>query len=182
MADALAEAMEARGFGRSGRTFRKVYRMRVLDWLAIIGGWGGHRRRAPLFCTLIKDKKDDHGMLGRENATAEYDGRRTLVIGDVNTGKTRLTEKVMARWVAQGRSHEIVVLDLAPETQETIGGRIHLPAGFQGVVLATTIVAPRLSGRDEEEADPWPRPTPTPSNPFFRIHAWQTARFLSSTT
>jgi energy-coupling factor transport system permease protein len=40
MADALAEAMEARGFGRSGRTFRKVYRMRMLDWLAIIGGWG----------------------------------------------------------------------------------------------------------------------------------------------
>ncbi len=40
MADALAEAMEARGFGRSGRTFRKVYRMRILDWLAIFGGWG----------------------------------------------------------------------------------------------------------------------------------------------
>jgi energy-coupling factor transport system permease protein len=40
MADALAEAMEARGFGRSGRTFRKIYRMRVRDWLAIAGGWG----------------------------------------------------------------------------------------------------------------------------------------------
>jgi energy-coupling factor transport system permease protein len=40
LADALAEAMEARGFGRSGRTFRKVYRMRMRDWLAIIGGWG----------------------------------------------------------------------------------------------------------------------------------------------
>lgn len=39
MADALAEAMEARGFGRAGRSFRKVYRMEFLDWLAIIGGW-----------------------------------------------------------------------------------------------------------------------------------------------
>ena len=92
-------------------------------------------------------------MLGRENATADYDGRRTLVIGDVNTGKTRFTEAILARWIAQDRSHEIIVLDLAPETQETIGGRIHLPAGFQGVLLATTIAAPRLSGRDEEEAD-----------------------------
>jgi hypothetical protein len=92
-------------------------------------------------------------MLGRENATADYDGRRTLVIGDVNTGKTRFTETILARWIAQDRSHEIVVLDLAPETQETIGGRLHLPAGFQGVLLATTITAPRLSGRDEEEAD-----------------------------
>ena len=66
-------------------------------------------------------------MLGRENTTADYDGRRTLVIGDVNTGKTRFTETILARWIAQGRSQEIVVLDLAPETQETIGGRIHLP-------------------------------------------------------
>jgi energy-coupling factor transport system permease protein len=39
MADGLAEAMEARGFGRSGRSFRKVYRMRGLDWLAVAGVW-----------------------------------------------------------------------------------------------------------------------------------------------
>lgn len=39
MADSLAEAMEARGFGRTGRTFRKVYRMRGIDWLAVAFGW-----------------------------------------------------------------------------------------------------------------------------------------------
>jgi len=39
-ADSLAEAMEARGFGRSGRSFRRVYRMGVLDWLVIAGSWG----------------------------------------------------------------------------------------------------------------------------------------------
>lgn len=91
-------------------------------------------------------------MFGREKTAAEYDGRRTLIIGDVNTGKTRLTENILARWTAQGRSQEIVVLDLAPKTKKTIGGRIHLPAGFRGVVLATTIVPPRLSGRNENEA------------------------------
>jgi len=92
-------------------------------------------------------------MPGQEKTTTEYDGRRTLIIGDVNTGKTRLTANVLARWVTQGRSKEIAVLDLAPETKETIGGRIHLPAGFRGAVLAATIVPPRLSGRDEVEAD-----------------------------
>ncbi|BBO83798.1 cobalt transporter [Desulfosarcina ovata subsp. sediminis] len=40
MADNLAEAMEARGFGCSGRTFRKSYRLRLRDWLTILGGWG----------------------------------------------------------------------------------------------------------------------------------------------
>ncbi len=38
MAEALAEAMEARGFGRPGRTFLKEYRMRSRDWLAISFG------------------------------------------------------------------------------------------------------------------------------------------------
>jgi energy-coupling factor transport system permease protein len=38
MAEALAEAMEARGFGRPGRTFLKEYRMRIQDWLALSGG------------------------------------------------------------------------------------------------------------------------------------------------
>ena len=40
MAESLAEAMEARGFSRPGRTFRKAYRMRGRDWLAAVGGWG----------------------------------------------------------------------------------------------------------------------------------------------
>lgn len=39
LAEELSEAMEARGFGRSGRTFLKVYRLKLLDWLLITGGF-----------------------------------------------------------------------------------------------------------------------------------------------
>ncbi len=35
MAEELAEAMEARGFGRPGRTFLIEYRMVARDWLAL---------------------------------------------------------------------------------------------------------------------------------------------------
>jgi energy-coupling factor transport system permease protein len=38
LADELAEAMEARGFGRPGRTFAREVRMRAVDWAAIAGG------------------------------------------------------------------------------------------------------------------------------------------------
>ncbi|MDX1269269.1 MAG: energy-coupling factor transporter transmembrane component T [Oceanisphaera sp.] len=38
MAEALAEAMECRGFGRGGRRFLDDYRMRPRDWSAIIIG------------------------------------------------------------------------------------------------------------------------------------------------
>lgn len=36
-ADELAEAMEARGFGRSGRSFRQDPRFRWIDWLVVAG-------------------------------------------------------------------------------------------------------------------------------------------------
>jgi energy-coupling factor transport system permease protein len=38
LADELAEAMEARGFGRPGRTFAREVHMRVRDWLVLLGG------------------------------------------------------------------------------------------------------------------------------------------------
>jgi energy-coupling factor transport system permease protein len=37
LADELAEAMEARGFGRPGRTFMQDYRLRAADWMALTG-------------------------------------------------------------------------------------------------------------------------------------------------
>ena len=36
LADELAEAMEARGFGRPGRTFWRDYHLRALDWLVLL--------------------------------------------------------------------------------------------------------------------------------------------------
>ena len=38
LAEELAEAMEARGFSRKGRTFLKAYRLRPLDWVIIAAG------------------------------------------------------------------------------------------------------------------------------------------------
>jgi energy-coupling factor transport system permease protein len=38
LAEELAEAMEARGFGRPGRTFLKAYEMRYRDWVVIGAG------------------------------------------------------------------------------------------------------------------------------------------------
>lgn len=85
--------------------------------------------------------------------TKDFDGRRTLIVGDVNTGKTRLTQRVLAHWTAQGRSPAIIVLDLAPQTGQGIGGRLRLPDGFAGLYLTVPVTAPRLMARTEDEAD-----------------------------
>lgn len=86
-------------------------------------------------------------------STRDYDSRRTLIIGDVNSGKTRLTGTVLAAWTIQGRSRDIAVLDLAPQTREGIGGRLTMPEGFEGVCQAPAITPPRLSATTEEEAE-----------------------------
>ena len=38
LAEALAEAMESRGFGLTGRTFLKEFRMAPVDWVAMSAG------------------------------------------------------------------------------------------------------------------------------------------------
>ena len=35
LCDELAIAVETRGFGRKGRTSRKIYRLTILDWMLI---------------------------------------------------------------------------------------------------------------------------------------------------
>jgi energy-coupling factor transport system permease protein len=40
LADELAEAMEARGFSRPGRTFYRDYRLGPVDWMALTGAAG----------------------------------------------------------------------------------------------------------------------------------------------
>ncbi len=79
--------------------------------------------------------------------------QRTLIIGDVNTGKTRETVRILAGWVAANPTPLMTVLDLAPEPLHGIGGRLTLPAGFTGRYRFADIVPPRLTGRTAEEID-----------------------------
>lgn len=101
-------------------------------------------------------------------STRDYDGRRTLIIGDVNSGKTRLTEGVLAAWTTQDRSPDITVLDLAPQTRQSIGGRLTLPQGFKGVYQAPSIIPPRLTAKTEEEAERLARANAETIAPLFR--------------
>ena len=100
-------------------------------------------------------------------STRDYDGRRTLIVGDVNSGKTRLTEEILAAWIAQGRSPDIAVLDLAPQTRHGIGGRLTLPQGFEGAYQAPAITPPRLSAKTAEEAEKLARANAEAIDPFL---------------
>ncbi len=82
---------------------------------------------------------------------ADYLNLKTLIVGAVNSGKTRMTAAILNAMQAEGWGRRIAVLDLAPEPVQGIGGRLD-PRGSEGVHwLVCPITPPRLSGRDQRE-------------------------------
>lgn len=90
-----------------------------------------------------------------------YLGKRTLIVGDVNTGKTTLTREILHAMCERGWGRKILVLDLAPRIPtglalkaglEGVGGRLLVPEGSHALYLRPKVVPPRLSAKTQKEA------------------------------
>ncbi len=78
-----------------------------------------------------------------------YMGRRTIIVGDVNSGKTAQTLKILNLFLQKGYAKEIAILDLAPDAIRGIGGKMEPPPDEPLLYLTASIFAPRLTGKDE---------------------------------
>jgi len=76
-------------------------------------------------------------------------GLRTLIVGDVNTGKTSYLQLLLLECRGRGA---IVILDMAPEKIGEVGGKIRVPSGSDIHYFTTVIRPPRLSATDDDEA------------------------------
>ena len=90
-----------------------------------------------------------------------YLDKKTLILGDVNSGKTTLCREILEGFCRQGLGGRIAVIDLAPDIPEEIlrarglagvGGRLTPPAGSGAAYLRVPVVAPRLTSSTEGEA------------------------------
>ena len=91
----------------------------------------------------------------------DYLNRKTLILGDVNTGKTTLTREVLEALCRRDLGERIAVVDMAPEIPEElarqrglsgVGGKL-VPTEGQGILyLGGHFEPPRLSSKTEEEA------------------------------
>ena len=93
---------------------------------------------------------------------ADLLGKKLLVMGDINAGKTTLCRQWLARLCAQGQGGRIVVLDLAPDIPPAraqarglagAGGYLLPPPDSDVLDLRTHLHAPRLSSATEAEAE-----------------------------
>jgi len=78
-----------------------------------------------------------------------YMNRRTIIVGDVNSGKTFQTLNILKLFLKAGHAGKIAILDLAPDNIQGIGGKMESPQDKSLLYLTTSILAPRLTGKDE---------------------------------
>ena len=83
------------------------------------------------------------------NVIENYLNRRTLIVGDVNSGKTGRTQKILEHFLKAGYGENIAILDLAPDSVDGVGGRMEPPLDEPVVYLTTSISAPRLTGKNK---------------------------------
>jgi hypothetical protein len=91
----------------------------------------------------------------------DYFNRFTLIVGDINRGKTALTRKILELFCKTGE-YQIAVVDLAPEITPSdikgnqnisaLGGRLKIPEGNNVHYFHDTIYPPRLRAKDEDGA------------------------------
>jgi hypothetical protein len=81
-------------------------------------------------------------------------GKRTLIIGEVSTGKTKLTAKLLEEAIQMVNSKDITAIDLSPTTTKKVGGTLSKYTNAVSKVRylsPKTVRAPRLEGRSRDE-------------------------------
>jgi len=89
---------------------------------------------------------------------ADLLGKRTLILGDIRSGKTRLTASLLREAMALGFTTEITIIDMAPKSTLVkglrIGGRLFEPSKRpEGVryLAPGRVETPRLTAKSGEE-------------------------------
>ncbi len=89
---------------------------------------------------------------------ADLLGKRTIILGDVRSGKTRLTASLLREAMVLGFAAEITVIDMAPKSTFLkglrIGGRLFEPSKRPkgvGYLAPRRVETPRLTARDGNE-------------------------------
>ncbi len=83
------------------------------------------------------------------NEIEKYLKKRTLIIGEVNSGKTLETCRILQLFIDAGYTEDITVLDMSPGAVNGIGGKMQFPEINSELYLTADIHAPRLAGKDK---------------------------------
>ncbi|MEM4650142.1 MAG: hypothetical protein QXP78_05715 [Candidatus Bathyarchaeia archaeon] len=87
----------------------------------------------------------------------EFLNKKSLILGEIKTGKTKFTAELLKEAIDLGFSSKITVIDLAPKTKTLNGEFIGLPItnyvniDSKIVYVRAEVKAPRIEGKNKEE-------------------------------
>ena len=81
----------------------------------------------------------------------EFRNKKTIILGEVNTGKTAYLDEILNRFLEEGEA-DITVIDMAPDSVRGIGGKMSKAEICSTRYLTAQIAAPRLTGRSYQDA------------------------------
>ena len=87
-----------------------------------------------------------------DDAIRGFINKKTLIVGEVNTGKTAYLNNILEKLLKEGHT-DLSIIDMAPETIGDIGGKMSLGKLTFIRYLTAEIVAPRLTGGSQEEVE-----------------------------
>ena len=76
--------------------------------------------------------------------------KKTLIIGEVNTGKSAHLCKLIEEFIRAGEN-DLTVIDMAPEKVKGIGGKLNIEGHESIRYFTAPIMAPRLTGKTPQE-------------------------------
>jgi len=82
----------------------------------------------------------------------EFRNKKTIIVGEVNTGKTAYLAEILTRFLEEGETN-LTVIDMAPENVKGIGGKMRTGGTSSLRYYTVQIVAPRLVGRTVDEVE-----------------------------
>jgi len=83
-------------------------------------------------------------------AVGDFVDKRTIIVGEVNTGKTAYLVEILDQFLREGRT-DVAVIDLAPDRFQGIGGKMTGEGLARVRYYSPPIVPPRLRGRSDQE-------------------------------
>ncbi len=82
----------------------------------------------------------------------DFKNRKTIIVGETNTGKTALTGKILEMFLVE-RDSNLAIIDMAPERLKGIGGKLPLKTIGCARYYTDRIVPPRLTGKTDHEVE-----------------------------
>jgi len=84
------------------------------------------------------------------NGVQEFRNRKTLIIGEVNTGKTAYLAEILNRFLEGGET-DLTVMDMAPESVKGIGGKMTMKE-TKSISYCTTQIVDEVEALAEHNA------------------------------